>query len=496
MPGMFRRTLLTALLLLTGAASSAPPPRTDAPLLQACRLRDVEHDALCGVLPRPLDPGRPEGTQIEVHFAVLPALARNKHPDPVFFFAGGPGQSAVELAGTVGRLLARLSNRRDLVLVDQRGTGRSASLACPELSPTLPLREVVDAGRVEARLIACLRSLRDQPHGDLRRYTTTLAMQDVEAVRRALGAERINLVGGSYGTRAALEYQRQFPQAVRRVVIDGAVPPDMVLPEAFGTDNEAALQAMFAACEAEPGCATRHPQLRDDLRRLLAALPQRATLLHPVTLRREEVLVEQDFVLSMLRTSLYRPVLASGLPLALQHAAAGRFEALIALGTSLLPSRRGQKPAEGMHFAVVCAEDLPKLQAPGHAAVPEAGGVFGHRFADYYRRICAEVPRGDVPAGFYTLPEAQVATLVTAGGIDPATPPRHGERVVKSLGPLARHLVVPQAGHGVLGIGCMRDVVFRFIDAVDDRAALAVDASCAQRIPRPPAFALPRQVVP
>ncbi|MBC7940046.1 MAG: alpha/beta hydrolase, partial [Chitinophagaceae bacterium] len=108
-----------------GAVAASVPPD-----LKPCRLQGLEHDAWCGVLARPLDPAQAQGRQIELHYAVLPALARNKKPDPVFFFAGGPGQSAMGLAGTVSRLLARLSNRRDLVLIDQRGTGRSAPLLC------------------------------------------------------------------------------------------------------------------------------------------------------------------------------------------------------------------------------------------------------------------------------------------------------------------------------------------------------------------------------
>ena len=138
----------------------------------------------------------------------------------------------------------------------------------------------------------------------------------------------------------------------------------------------------------------------------------------------------------------------------------------------------------GMHLSVVCAEDVPRLGASGDPP----GADFGGEFARFYQRLCSGWPRGAVPAEFYSLGASASPVLLLSGGIDPATPPRHGERVARALGPMARHVVVANAGHGVLGIGCLRDVVYRFIDAVDDRDALTVDAGCAAGVPRPPAF--------
>jgi hypothetical protein len=140
--------------------------------------------------------------------------------------------------------------------------------------------------------------------------------------------------------------------------------------------------------------------------------------------------------------------------------------------------------ATGMHLSVVCAEDLPRLAATGD----KPGSDFGTTFAGRYEKLCAVWPRGAVAPEFYSLPKSPSATLVLSGGIDPVTPPRHGERVAKALGPLARHVVVANAGHGVMAIGCMRDVIFRFVDAASDADALAVDAGCTARVPRPPAF--------
>jgi len=444
---------------------------------------------MCGHVVRPLDPAAPQGRTIEVHYAVLPALARHKRADPVFFFAGGPGQSAVALAGAVGPLLARLANRRDLVFVDQRGTGRSAPLDCDDVPPTRPLRDSADPEAQLAQLQRCRERLQSLPHGDLRHYTTWVAMQDVDAVRRALGAERINLVGGSYGTRAAIEFLRAYPAAVRRVVIDGVAPPDMALPASIGVDAQSALDALLAWCAADAACAARYPALAAQWRSLLAALPQQTTLVHPVTLAQERLLLTRDLVVALLRAALYSPVLSSALPLAVSEAAQGRWQPLVGLAGALGGSgARRPALAQGMHFSVVCSEDLPRMAA---VAAP-AGGDFGDAFAAQYRRACEGWPRGEVPAAFYTLPPAGPATLLLSGALDPVTPPRHGERVAAALGAKARHVVVPHAGHGVMSLPCLRDVVFRFIDAETDADALAVETDCARAVPRPPAFVLPR----
>jgi pimeloyl-ACP methyl ester carboxylesterase len=472
---------LAALAPLVLAATLARPAAAEPPAgpLEPCRLPGVEHEALCGVVKRPLDPAQPSGRQIEVHFAVLPALARQKKPDPVFFFAGGPGQGAIDLAATMGRVLARLANRRDLVFIDQRGTGRSAPLICQRAAAAQPLAELADPERQFARLGECRKRLEALPHGDLRHYATWVAMQDAEAVRRALGAERINLVGGSYGTRAALEYQRQFPHAVRRTVIDGVAPPDMVLPASFSTDNQAALDGLLAACASEPACQARHPDLRGEWRRLLASLPREAVIAHPLTGAPERLTVTREVVLGLVRAPLYAPALTAALPLAIGEAARGRFEALAGLASAVLGSR-ALVLAAGMHFSVVCSEDGPRLAQ----SADRPGADFGASFAERYRRACAEWPRGEVPAAFYTLGPAPSATLVLSGGTDPATPPRHGERAARALGTKARHVIVPGAGHGVMALPCMRDVLYRFIDADEDLAALAVDADCARAMPR------------
>ena len=498
------------LALLPGCAVAAvAAPSATTP----CRLPGVAHAALCGSVQRALDPDRPQGVQISIHYAVLPALARHSSPDPVFFFAGGPGQSAISLAGTLAARFGRWGQRRDLVFVDQRGTGRSAPLRCADDAERSGLHALADTlgstSQRLARLLACRQALQALPYGDLRYFTTTLAVADIDAVRQVLGAARINAFGASYGTRAVLEYLRQFPSHVRRAVLDGVAPPGMQLADAAGRDNQAALDAVLDGCRSDPACAARHPGLRAQWQALLASLPRPVALPHPLTGRIETVLLQRDTLLGLVRAPLYAPALAAGLPAAIDAAAAdGRWAPLLALASSLGSGAAGGL-ASGLHFSVVCTEDMRPVAAsasalatPAASAATVAGAAainppahdFGDSFATLYSQACATWPRGQVPAAFDHVPAAPAPVWLLSGGLDPVTPPRHGQQVAQALGALARHTVVPNAGHGLSGLACVRDALGRFISAETDADALAVPgtvAACAAALPRPLYFVLP-----
>jgi pimeloyl-ACP methyl ester carboxylesterase len=258
----------------------------------------------------------------------------------------------------------------------------------------------------------------------------------------------------------------------------------MALPDASAPDAQAAFDALLQACAQEPTCQARHPLLRQSWRSMLAELPRPVRVAHPLTGREEELALTRDMVLAMVRTALYSPATASALPAALDEAAAGRFGPLVGLSSAFGTARGNAAVAQGMHFSVVCAEDLPGRDMA-------AAADFGEGLAALYRQVCTFWPRGDVSAPFRQVPPASVPVLLLSGGIDPATPPRHGERVAQALGAKARHEVVPNAGHGLLALPCVRDAVFRFVDAADDADALRVDAACARGIPRPPVFVPP-----
>ena len=478
---------LALLLIATPGQAEQVPSAT-----HACRVEGMPNELLCGVVKRPLDPAHPEGVQIDVHYLVVPAMARNKQTDPVLMLAGGPGQSAIGVAPAVMSRLTRLNNRRDLVFIDQRGTGKSAPLQCEDESK-LSTAQALDPVAQARRLAECRTALMRLPYGDLRFFTTTIAMQDFEAVRQQLGAPQWNLIGASYGTRTALEYQRQFPDKVRRTVLDGVAPPDMVLPASFSTDGQAAFDASLRACEGDAICKTQYPQLRQQWAALLQSLPREVSVAHPVTGLPERFVLTRDLLMRSIRAPLYVPTLAAALPAAIHAASQGRFEGLLGLGGAV-SARKGMRLATGMHFSVVCAEDVPRLATAGD----KPGADFGTTDVSFYEQACKDWPKGSVSPEFYTVAPTRSPVLVLSGGADPATPPRHGERVARALGAqnksLVQHVVVPQAGHGVATVGCMNEVLFRFIDAKQDSEALPQDASCAIKIPRPGVF-VPSQPV-
>ena len=295
--------------LVAAAALGLAAFAANAQALTDCRVAGLRNSVRCGVVQRALDPARPAGPRIAVHYVVVPAMARRKLPDPVFLIAGGPGQSAIDVAPQVMPLFSRLNNRRDIVFVDQRGTGESAPLDCPEVRRET-LAEQADSASQLRQVTECRAALSKKPYieasADLGFFTTTLAMQDLDAVRQQLGAAQIDLVGVSYGTRAVLEYMRQFPTAVRRAVLDSVAPPDMVLPTSFSTDGQAAFDALLAACEREPGCAKAYPKLRADWAALLTGLPKPAAAPHPLSGTTERFTLTREMVLGADRKSACR----------------------------------------------------------------------------------------------------------------------------------------------------------------------------------------------
>ncbi len=478
---------LAALLasLLFGTVSAV---RAEAIGFESCRLKGVAQEAMCGELSRPLDPTQPLGRRIAVHVAVLPAVARNKQPDPIVFFAGGPGQSAIDLAGPALTMLARFTNRRDIVLIDQRGTGRSAPLECDKADPWMPLARAVDVSLAVERRHACAAELQKLPHGDTRQYTTTIAVGDVEAVREALGVPRINLVGVSYGTRVALEYMRRFPQRVRSAVLDGVVPPGLSLARSFSIDNQMALEAVFDACAAEPSCRARYPELRTRWAALLSSLPRPVTARHPMHGERERFTLNRQAVLGAVRRALYVPTLTAILPAAIEAAAAGRFDALVALGSSGPPGGI----SEGMHFAVLCSEEASNEGASTYLQ----GKDFGDDFLSFYREVCKSWPLAQVKTDFMSMAITSSPTLLLSGQADPATPARHGDEVATKLGRLATHVVAQHATHGLLAHACMREMAYQFVEHAERTPPFVPDPSCAERIPRPRAYLPPRRDAP
>ena len=472
---------LTNCLHMTLGLLITLPGQAQSVTLKPCHLPGMRDAVQCGTLVRPLNPDEPQGKKIEVQFAVMPSKAREKHPDPIFFLAGGPGQSAMDVIPAMQTALSRLNNRRDLVFVDQRGTGKTAPLEC-EKETQLSLAKSMDPALMPLRMAACRAALEKLPHGDLRYYSTTIAMGDLDAVRAALGSEQINLVGASYGTRTALEYLRLYPQRVRRMVVDGVAPASMSLPQTMAEDANAAMKSLLSDCAADADCAKRRPTLTAQWDKLFDSLPQTIAINHPLTGAPERVTLTGPMVASMVRGTLYSPQLTAGLPYAIDEAAQGRWTPLVGLASASISRSGTSAIAMGMHFSVICGED------PLRSASAATAGHFAGLMDTSYTAVCAQWPRSKVDPAFYTIPPSSAPVLMFSGGVDPATPPRHADQVAKALGDKVRHVLVPQAGHGILRLGCTSDMVFKFIDNKVEAEALKVDAACLANIPRPKAF--------
>ena len=487
-PRIFILPLLMFAALLPAACGDASQPvanSTGSPmLLNACRLKGVESEVRCATLNVYENRETRLGRKIGINIVVLPATARVKETDPVFLFAGGPGQAAAALAPQALAILGSLNNKRDIVLIDQRGTGKSNGLTCkiPEMTDPA-LGNSADPIQRDEKIKKILSECRDvlSQNADLTQYTTTIAMADYDEVRVALGYSKINLWGASYGTRAAMEYLRRYPERVRSVVIDGVAPPSMVLPVEFAQDAGAAYQKLLSACEKEAICVKNFPAFRqqiDTVLERLANAPQKVMLANPLTGKSSEVAVTRDMVLAAIFSTLYLPEMAAILPAAMNQAAAGDFAMLMTISAVFTEMTEDQS-SFGMRLSVTCAEDIPRYQS---AMIERAAGIapFRRLFIDEFAKACEVWPKGKMATDFDQPVKSDKPVLILSGGLDPVTPPVHGDEVKKTL-TNAVHFIAPNVGHGVSHKGCAPKLVKKFIETA---STAGLDGECLKKLPR------------
>jgi len=436
--------------------------------------------AQCAALDVPEDRARPGGRRVQLAIALVPSEAKRPRPDPVFMLAGGPGQSARESYPSVASAFREVLRERHVVLIDQRGTGGSNPLACREEEGAgTGGSDEADADASRRFAERCLAEL----DGDPRFYTTSDAVLDLETVREAIGAQAVNLVGISYGTRVAQEYLRRYPSRTRTVVLDGIVPPQLALGSEHARNLDAALTMQFARCAVDAACAQRFgsPQATlNDLRTRLRSKPEVVTYRDPLTYELRSETLTATTVAGVARLYAYVPQLAAMLPVSLAEAAAGRPEVLIAQAR-MIESLVGEQIMRGMQLSVACTEDADLLRVnPADATT-----LMGTAFVDTLKAQCAVWPRGRMPKDFHDPVRSDRPALLLSGEFDPVTPPPYGELVLATL-PNGRHLVARGRGHNVMVAGCVPRLMARFIDSAD---AAGLDATCLDRLTYTPPFA-------
>jgi pimeloyl-ACP methyl ester carboxylesterase len=437
--------------------------------------------AQCAKFEVPEDHAAPDGRRIQLNLAWLPATDEGAaSDDPVFFLAGGPGQSAVQVWPQLDPAFKDVRKQRHVVLVDQRGTGGSNLLACAPDDADAQAAATPDAALIADFARRCAGQAADR--ADPRLYTTTDAIADLDAVREAIGAQQVNLVGGSYGTRVAQQYAARFPQRVRSLVLDGVAPNDLVVGGEFAHTFEDALALQSANCRELPACAKRFP---DDARRQLDMLvtrlreaPAQVEYRDPATGESRSGTVNADTVTGLAFMFSYMPQTASLLPLVLDEASHGRYAPLLSLH-DLMGRNMGGSMARGMQWSVICAEDADRYEEGG-----AEGTLLGPDVARMFFAACATWPHGGRPQDFTAPLKSQVPVLLLSGEFDPVTPPRYAERVLQTL-PNGRHLVLRGQAHGTLGLGCMPRLLGQFLESTD---AKALDAGCLDSMTYVPPF--------
>lgn len=437
--------------------------------------------AQCTSLRVPENSAAPEGRKISLAIAWLPATGEAE-ADPVFMIAGGPGQSARESFPALAQAFAGVRKKRDIVLVDQRGTGGSNKLACKDAHGKSAWADAESDGLTEAKAFAARCAADLSKTADLRFYTTTDAVHDLDSVRRAIGAERINLYGVSYGTRVAQQYAKRYPSHLRTMTLDGVVPNSLVLGNDHAKNLEASLDLQFARCAKDKVCFGKLGEPRARLDALMTRLksdPPTVGYRDAITGEAREEPLTPDRIALLARMFAYAPAIAALLPLQLNEAAQGRYEPLMAL-SSLLADTLGEQIMHGMQLSVVCAEDESELRVDPS----DAGSLLGTEMVKALKVQCQVWPHGQRPADFRAPVTGDLPTLILSGQFDPVTPPHYGEQVRQSL-PNSRHLIVRGQGHNVLTAGCVPKLFARFLESADPKG---LDTACVDRVPYTPAF--------
>jgi len=424
------------------------------------------------------NPEAPEGRRIALNLVLIPARIAKPRSDLVVYLAGGPGQSATESFLQYSPGFQYLLKSRNVLLVDQRGTGGSNRLNCPlanedleDEAPELRLRDL--AQRCRDALVS---------RADLRYYTTLDAIRDLETLRHALGEPQYDLVGASYGTRVALTYLQRHPDSLRSVILDGVVPQDVALGQDHARNLDDGLAKIFAACQNNVECAARFGDPAATLRALrdrLRGQPLHVALPDPRSNAQRDETLSAVGLAGVVRLFSYQPEFAALLPLLIDEAAHGRPQALVAQGLSLSNTFKDAF-AHGMELSVLCSEDYGNLRPRPE----DAERLLGNGLIRIFSAQCPVWPTIPTPNDFHKAVVSNKPVLLLSGEWDPVTPPWMAEQAAKTLGN-SRHLVAKGRGHTVLWRGCVPKLAATFVETLQPTA---LDAGCLDVLGDTPAF--------
>ncbi len=462
-----------ALFALPGAAAAQSLD------LEDCRISAGEGfpgiKARCGTMLRPENPADPESPDIEIRVAVVPALNLVPETDPIVPIAGGPGQGSIEFYSMLSGVFEPLRRNRDILLVDQRGTGDSSRMDCEIDDDAILFETEYSLDDTLEFIEGCLEEL---PH-DPRYFTTSVAVTDLEAVREALGYASLNLYGVSYGSRVAQHFARRYPDATRTVTIDGVVPPQIALGPEIATESQKAVDEILARCAGNDACNERFPDIDETFTRVVAELresPVDVLVPHPNTGRIEEVRFGPGQFAGAIRLLVYSPNTIALLPLFVHEAGQGNFVP-IASQFMLTAISMSDALALGMHNSVMCTEDMPFLDRTtiDHDAI--AASYMGSFQLETLEAMCELWPDGPIDPEFKAPLNTDIPFLLLSGDADPITPPRYADMAAVDLGN-ATHLVGRHQGHGQISVGCTSRLVADFVTSADPST---LDATCMER---------------
>ena len=475
MPVFPVRTLCAGLALLALAAS----PDARALELEDCRVSaGPGHPGIkarCGALARPENPGDPDSPDIELRVAVVPALNLSPAADPVVPIAGGPGQGSIEFYAAYRGAFESLRRNRDILLVDQRGTGESARMDCPIDDDAFLYESEYSLEDTVEFVRECLDEL---PH-DPRYFTTSIAVTDLEAVRRALGYTALNLYGVSYGSRVAQHFARRYPDSTRTVIIDGVVPPQISLGPEIATESQKAVDNIFARCAADEACNERFPDLAATFERVVATLrnaPVMVDVDDPSSGRPREIRFGAGELAGAVRLVAYNPNTIALLPLMVHEAGLGNYGPL-ASQYLLVAISMSDALALGMHNAVMCTEDMPFLDTDAIDYDAIEATYMGSFQLEALEAICDIWPAGPIDEDFKQPLDSDIPFLLLSGDADPITPPRYAEMAMEKLAN-GEHLIGEHQGHGQINVGCTSRLAAEFVDSADPSS---IDAACLER---------------